>query len=119
MKKKFKKIYYCSILELVDCMFSVGISFSPDILSRSCLLGSGKRNTVSMSPIAERNASIRNNPDSPMDEPSIITLRNVPINAPVFPPAAEDPDPNPRILVGKTSGGYINVVTFGPNSMKK
>ena len=26
---------------------------------------------------------------------------------------------NPLTLVGKTSGGYMKVVTFGPNSMKK
>ena len=88
-------------------------SFSPDIFSRSTLFGSGRRSTVSTNPKVDKPASIRNRPDSPIDEPSIITLRNVPINAPVFPPAADAPDPIPLTFVGNTSGGYTNVVTFG------
>ena len=88
-------------------------------MSRSILLGSGSSNRVITRPSAERKASIRNSPDSPMEDDIIITLRNVPTNAPVLPPAADAPDQNPLTFVGNTSGGYTNVVTFGPNSMKK
>ena len=50
-------------------------SFSPDILSRSILFGSGRSSTVSTSPSADNPASMRNSPDSPMDDPRIITQR--------------------------------------------
>ena len=92
--------------------------FSPELSSRSSLFGSGRRNIVNINPMRESPASTTNRPDSDMVL-IIATLSRVPTNAPILPPAADAPLQNPLTLVGNTSGGYMKVVTLGPNSMKK
>ena len=67
------------------------------------LFGSGKNNSVITNAIVENMASTIISVDKPLT--IINASTNVPINAPVLPPAADIPVPRPLAVTGNTSGG--------------